>query len=60
MPKPKDIKQLQSFLGMINYLYWYSPRLAEITSPLRDLTKDNIPSSGDQSTPMHFMLQNKK
>ena len=43
MPKPKDIKQLQSFLGMINYLNWYSPRLAEITSPLRDLTKDNVP-----------------
>ena len=43
MPKPKDIKQLQSFLGMIKYLNRYSPRLAEITSPLHDLTKDNVP-----------------
>ena len=42
MPKPKDIRQLQSFLGMINYPNWYSPRLAEITSPLHDLTKDNV------------------
>ena len=43
MPELKDIKQLQSFLGMINYLNWYSPRLAEITSSLQDLTKENVP-----------------
>ena len=34
MPEPKDIKQLQSFFGMMTYLNWYSPRLAEITSSL--------------------------
>ena len=28
---------------MINYLNQYSPRLAEITSLLCDLTKDNVP-----------------
>ena len=43
MPEPKDIKQLQSFLGMINYLNQYSPRLAEIISSIQDLTKDNAP-----------------
>ena len=43
MPEPKDIKQLQSLLGMINYLNWYIPRLAEITSSLWDLTEENVP-----------------
>ena len=43
MPKPKGIKQLQSFLGIINYLNQYSPRLAKITSPLCERTKDNVP-----------------
>ena len=43
MPEPKDISQLQSFLGMINYLNQYSPRVAEITSSLWDLTKNNVP-----------------
>ena len=43
MPQPKNLKQLQSFLGMVNYFNRYSPRLAEITAPLWDLTKENVP-----------------
>ena len=43
MPELKDVKQLQSFLGMVNYLNKYSPQLAEITAPLQDLMKDNVP-----------------
>ena len=43
MPQPKDLKQLQFFLEMVNYLNRYSPRLAEITAPIQDLTNDNVP-----------------
>ena len=43
MAEPKDFKQLQSFLGTVNYLNRYSPTLAEITAPPQDLTKDNGP-----------------
>ena len=43
MSQPKDLKQLQSLLRMVNYLNRYSPRLAEITVPLQDLTKENVP-----------------
>ena len=43
MPQPKDFKQLQSFLRMVNYFNRYSPRLAEIIAPLLDLTKENVP-----------------
>ena len=43
MLEPKDIKQLQSFLGMINYLNRYRPKLAELTASLHDLTKEKVP-----------------
>ena len=43
IPEPKEVTQLQSFLGMVTYLNRYSPRLTEITAPLQDLIKDNVP-----------------
>ena len=43
MPQPKDLKQLQSLLEIVTYPNRYSPRLAEITAPLQDLTKHNVP-----------------
>jgi transposase InsO family protein len=39
MGPPADLKELQTFLGMVNYLHRYSPQLANITAPLRDLCK---------------------
>ena len=41
MKQPSDVKGLQSFLGMVNYLHRYSPRLSELTAPLRDLCKQS-------------------
>ena len=35
----EDVKSLQSFLGLVNYLTRYSGRLATLSAPLRDLTK---------------------
>lgn len=37
MQPPEDVKQLTSFLGLVNYLNKFSPRLATLTKPLRDL-----------------------
>ena len=37
MKFPKDKETMQSFLGLINFLNQYSPRLAELCSPLRSL-----------------------
>lgn len=34
MQPPKDVKSLQSFLGLVNYLTRYSARLATIAAPL--------------------------
>lgn len=42
MQPPEDVKSLQSFLGLVNYLTRYSAYLATITSPLRELTKKDV------------------
>ena len=43
MSKPENLKDLQTFLRMVQYLSKFSPRIAEITEPLRDLTKKHAP-----------------
>ena len=42
-PKPTTLKDLQTFLGMVQYLSKFLPRIAEIAEPLRDLTKKPPP-----------------
>lgn len=42
MQSPEDVKSLQSFLGLVNYLTRYSGPLATITAPLRELTKKEV------------------
>ena len=37
MEFPKDKETMHSFLGLINFLNWYSPQLAELCAPLRSL-----------------------
>lgn len=39
MPTPKDKKDLQRFLGMVQYLAKFIPHLSELASPLRVLLK---------------------
>ena len=39
MEQPEDLKQLQTFLGMANYLCRFTPNLSAIAAPLRDLCK---------------------
>ena len=43
MPSPTNKKQVQSFIGMINYLSKFSPRLSELAEPIRELSKDKVP-----------------
>ena len=38
MPAPKNKRELQSFLGIINYLGKFSPGTAEVCDPLQKLT----------------------
>ena len=39
---PQNAKELQTLLGMVNYLNRFSVQLAEMTAPLRELLKKNI------------------
>lgn len=42
MPSPEDAKALSRFLGMVNYLSKFIPRLSEMATPLRELTKQDV------------------
>ena len=43
MPLPTNKKHVQSFIGMINYLANFSPRLSELAESIRELAKDKVP-----------------
>ena len=43
MPQPANKKELQSFIGMVNYLSKFTPRLSELAEYLHDLIHINVP-----------------
>ena len=47
MPSPSSKKEVQSFIGMINYLSKFSPRLTELAEPIRELVKEKVPFNWD-------------
>ena len=49
MPAPKNKWELQSFLGIINYLGKFYPGTAEICEPQKKLTSTNVAWTWDAS-----------
>ena len=43
MPSPQDLAELQTFMGMVNYLNRFSPVIAQTSEPLRQLMKKTTP-----------------
>ena len=43
MPPPQCKKQVQSFIGMINYLSKFSTQLSELAKPIQELSKEKVP-----------------
>ena len=43
MTTPTSVTELQHFLGMCNFLSKFSPRMAEISEPLHQLTCNGVP-----------------
>ena len=43
MPSPQCKKQVQSFIGMINYLSKFSAQLSELAEPIQELSKEKVP-----------------
>ena len=49
MPPPKDVKDVQRLLGLAQYLTKFLPRLASITTPLRELTQKEVAWTWDHA-----------
>ena len=43
MTAPTCKKQVQSFIGIVNYLSKFSARLSELVEPIRELYEDKVP-----------------
>ena len=54
MPVPKNKKELQAFLGIINYLSKFSPDMLEVCKPLRKLTSSKAMWMWDASYQQWF------
>ncbi|KAF8754653.1 hypothetical protein RHS01_05919 [Rhizoctonia solani] len=44
-PQPRTVKQVQAFLGFINYLRRFIPNFSSVARPLHNLTRKEIPWS---------------
>ena len=42
MPPPPDVKTLQSYLGLVNYMARFQPSLSSVSRPLRDLLEEKV------------------
>ena len=40
MPRPRDKTEVKRLLGMVNYLHKFCPQLSDVSSPLRELTRE--------------------
>ena len=43
MPPPQCKKQVQSLIGMVNYLSKFSAQLSELAEPIWELSKEKVP-----------------
>ena len=60
MPVPTSKKQVQSFIGMTNYLSKFSSRWSEIAEPIRELSKDKVPFNWGQEHQSAFTQMKKE
>ena len=54
MPSPTNKGELESVLGMLNYLSAFAPMLSDMTATLRELTKKNTTFKWDCNTESIF------
>jgi len=60
MKPPENLQDLQSFLELVNYLYRFSPALADLTAPLRALCKKNTLFTWESSQQAAFEATKKE
>ena len=53
-PRPENVQQLRSFLGLVNYYHKFLPNLATTLNPLNGLLEQGNDGSGPQSAKKAF------
>ena len=56
MPRPIDIEGVQRFKGFVNHLAKFLPKLSEVTEPIRQLTRKDVPWNWSASQENAFVL----
>ena len=59
MPPPSNKEEVQSFIGMINYLTKFSPHLTKLSEPVKELIKEKVPFNWAQNTRNHLRRSRK-
>ena len=60
MEIPQDVETMRSFLGLINYLNYFSPRLAELSDPLREICRQKVEFQLTRACEIDFQCCNKE
>ena len=60
MPSPTNKKHVQYFIGMINYLSTFSPRLSDHVEPIKELPKDKVPFNWEPEHQAAFQQMKKE
>ena len=60
MPPPSTKKEVQSFIGMINYLTKFLPRLTELSELIRELIKEKVPFNWGPEHQQSFAMLKKE
>ena len=60
MELPQDMETMRSFLGLVNYLNRFSPCLAELIEPLRQICRQNVEFELTESVCVAFSLTKEK
>ena len=60
MPPPNCKRQVQSFIGMMNYLSKFSPHLSDLAEPIRELSKEKVPFNWGSEHQESFKLVKKE
>ena len=60
MDLPEDVETMRSFLGLVNYLNRFSPHLAELSEPLREVCRQDTEFQLTKSVHGAFPRQRRK
>ena len=55
MDLPRDVDTMRSFLGLVNYLNRFSPHLAELSEPLREICRQDTEFQRTKSVHVAFL-----